>query len=131
MRALKLTPRRVVIFYFSGCVALWAGMLAFAWTGPTALPVFLALHAATVVVAAWVVPSWFFSHAPLAVGFCALPIVFLLPAFWVVPALLHVIGTAYVWEASRRERPGQLQSSPSMSRRFHKRQMQGTEGERG
>ena len=112
MRAPKLTPQRAVVLYFSGCVALWAGMLAFAWTGAAALPVFLALHAATVVVAAWLFPSWFFGHAPLAVCFCALPIAFLLPAFWVVPALLYVIGTAYVWEASRRERLGQLQASP-------------------
>jgi len=56
MRALKLTPQRVVILYFSGCVALWAG-LAFARTpGATALPLFLGLHAATVVVAAWILP---------------------------------------------------------------------------
>jgi hypothetical protein len=109
MRALKLTPQRVVILYFSGCVALWAG-LAFARTPGAAAPaLFLGLHAAIVVAAAWIFPRWFFGHASLAVGFCALPIVFLLPAFWVVPALLYVIGTAYVWEASRRERPGQLQ----------------------
>jgi len=131
MTALKLTPQRVVILYFSGCVALWAG-LAFARTpGATALPVFLALHATTVVAAAWIFPSWFFGHAPMAVSFCALPIAFLLPAFWVVPALLYVIGTAYVWEASRRERPGQLQASPPTSRRLRHRRMQGPERETG
>lgn len=119
MRALKLTPQRVVIVYFGTCVALWTGMLAFArMPGAMALPAFLALHAAAVVVAAWLFSRWFFAHPALAVGFCALPLVFLVPAFWIVPALLYFIGIVYVWEASRRERPGRLQASPRKSRRF-------------
>jgi len=49
MRVLELMPQQVVIVYFGGCVALWTGMLAFAWTpGAMTLPVFLTLHAAAV-----------------------------------------------------------------------------------
>jgi hypothetical protein len=72
----------------------------------------LALHALAVAGLAWKLPRWFFGHGGFAVSFCALPIVFLLPALWIVAALLYAIGVAYVWEASRRERPGQLQAPP-------------------
>ena len=127
MPGLKATPQRVVLLYFCGCLVLWATMLALAlaqgsrdpavmppeaaWTA--ALPfAALALHAALIVVAAWASPQWFFGHGPVAVIFCALPLAWLIPAFWIVPALLYLIGAAYAWDASRRERRGELQASP-------------------
>jgi hypothetical protein len=65
-----------------------------------------------VAILAWKLPRWFFGHGAFAVSFCALPIIFLMPALWIVAGLLYAIGVAYVWEASRRERPGQLQAPP-------------------
>ena len=129
MRGLELTPQRVVVLYFSGCAVLWAGRLVITWAQTPAEPavslqavgteratrvVFAALmlHAMTVDAAASFLRRWFFGHGPLAVILCALPLLFVATAFWIVPALLYVIGTAYVWEASRRERPGQLQAPP-------------------
>jgi hypothetical protein len=132
MPGLKATPQRVVVLYFSGSLVLWATMLALALAqgsrDPGAMPpeaawtaaltfAALALHAALIVVAAWASPQWFFGHGPAAVIFCALPLAGLIPAFWIVPVLLYVIGAAYAWEASRRERPGELQASPRLRAR--------------
>jgi len=132
MPGFKATPQRVVLLYFSGCLVLWVTMLALALIQASrdapamspeapwliALPfAALALHAALIVVAAWAFPQRVFGHGPMAVIFCALPLAWLIPAFWIVPALLCVIGAAYVWEASRRERPGELQASPRLSAR--------------
>jgi hypothetical protein len=124
---IKPTPRTMVVAFYCGAALLWSSMLltglgAAAFAVPShagagsrsMLLEFaaLALHALAVAVLAWKLPRWFFGHGGLAVSFCALPIIFLVPALWIVAALLYAIGVAYVWEASRRERPGQLQAPP-------------------
>jgi hypothetical protein len=124
---INLTPRTIVVAFYSGGAALWLCMLLTTLgTAAYALPphadamtrsmplVFaaLALHALAVAALAWRLPRWLFGHGGFAVTFCALPILFLAPALWIVAALLYAIGVAYVWEASRRERPGQLQAPP-------------------
>lgn len=127
MRRVSFTPRTIVLLYFAGCAALWAGLAATAmgplldvggWPADAAACwlllefAVLALHAAAVFLLAWKLPRWLFGHGGVAVLLCALPLLFLVPAVWIVPALLYAIGVGYVWEASRRERPGQLQASP-------------------
>jgi hypothetical protein len=128
----KATPQRVVLLYFSGCLVLWVTLLALAliqasgypgvmvpeaaWTDSLRFAA-LAFHAALIVVTGWLSSRWFFGHGPVAVIFCALPLAWLIPAFWIVPALLYLIGAAYAWEASRRERPGELQASPRLGAR--------------
>lgn len=123
----KPTPRTMIIAYYCGGAVLWLSMvltaLATASSGGSAHAVaaarsmplvfaVLALHALVVAALAWKLPRWFFGHGGFAVSFCALPILFLGPALWIVAALLYAIGVAYVWEASRRERPGELQAPP-------------------
>ena len=124
---IKPTPRTVVVAYYFGGAVLWLGMLlttlgaasnvvpphagALTRWMPLAFAA-LALHALAVAAFAWKSPRWFFGHGGFAVTFCALPILFLAPALWIVAALLYAIGVGYVWEASRRERPGQLQAPP-------------------
>jgi len=132
MPGFKATPQRVVLLYFSGCLVLWVTLLALAliqasrypgvmvpeaaWTDSLPLAA-LAFHAALIVVIGGFSSQWFFGHGPVAVIFCALPLAWLIPAFWIVPALLYVIGAAYAWEASRRERPGELQAAPRLRAR--------------
>jgi len=124
---IKTTPRTMVVVYYCAGAVLWSSMLltalgAAAFAAPSHAGAAtrsmvlefaaLTLHALAVAVLAWKLPRWFFGHGGVAVSFCALPIIFLVPALWIVAALLYAIGVAYVWEASRRERPGQLQAPP-------------------
>jgi hypothetical protein len=124
---IKPTPRTMVVAYYCGGALLWLSMLlttlgaaspaasSHAAVAARSMPLAfaaLALHALVVAALAWKLPRWFFGHGAFAVTLCALPIFFLGSALWIVAALLYAIGVAYVWEASRRERPGQLQAPP-------------------
>jgi hypothetical protein len=129
---IRATPRTVVVAYYCSGALIWLSMLLTALAAASAATsshagsatrsvlfafAALALHALVVAALAWKLPRWFFGHGGFAVAFCALPILFLAPALWIVAALLYAIGVGYVWEASRRERPGQLQAPPRVRAR--------------
>jgi hypothetical protein len=129
MKWRHLTPRSMVILYY-GCFALlWGGI---AVTGiaagrlagsPGAAPgggagdlagfgiIALSLHAAAVMLLAWKAARWLFSHGPVAVAFCGLPLLPLLRNLWLVAAFLYLIAVLYVWLASRHESLGRLQAT--------------------
>jgi len=130
MKWRKLAPRSMVIIYFGCFVLLWGGIAA---TGTTAGGVAgssqvasgirtglfggmgtiaLACHAAAVVLLAWKAHRWLFSHGPVAVAFCGLPLVPLVANTWFVPALLYLIAVLHVWLASRHESVGRVQRAP-------------------
>jgi hypothetical protein len=119
----------MVIIHFGCFVLLWGGIAA---TGTTAGGVAgssqvasgvrtglfsgmgmvaLACHAAAVALLAWKAHRWLFSHGPVAVVFCGLPLVPLVANVWFVPAFLYLIAVLHVWLASRHESVGQVQST--------------------
>ena len=127
MKWRTFAPRATVIVYF-GCFALlWSGLAAigtpagggadsahvasgmrtglFGGMGIVAL----ACHAAAVVLLAWKAHRWLFSHGPIAVAFCGLPLVPLVANAWFVPVFLYLIAVLYVWLASRHESVGRVQ----------------------
>jgi len=129
MKWRKFTPRSMVIIYFGCFAALWVGIAATVMTaGGFAAPVdvrqdgraaaflavgvvALAAHAVAVVLLAWRAQRWFFSHGPVAVMFCGLPLLALLRQLWLVPAFFYLIAVLHVWLASRHESLGRLQAT--------------------
>jgi hypothetical protein len=119
----------MVIIYFGCFAVLWVGIAATVMTAEGfAVPVnvlhdgraaaFLAVgvialagHAVAVVLLAWKAQRWFFSHGPVAVMFCGLPLIPLVRNVWLVPAFLYLIAVLHVWLASRHESLGRLQAT--------------------
>jgi len=129
MKWRRLTPRSMVIIYFGCFAVVWGGIAgtlmavegfavpvnvlhdgraaAFLAVGVVAL----AAHAVAVVLLAWRAQRWFFSHGPVAVMFCGLPLLALLRQLWLVPAFFYLIAVLHVWLASRHESLGRLQAT--------------------
>jgi len=129
MKWRNLAPRSMVILYFSCFALLWGGIGASEMAADGVAASFdaaksvgagqfngmgivaLAFHAAAVVLLAWKAHRWLFSHGPVAVVFCGLPLVPLVANVWFVPAFLYLIAVLYVWLASRHESLGRLQGT--------------------
>jgi hypothetical protein len=139
MKGSKLTPRSMVLVYFTCFAVAWVALaaslvaapapeIAHGWLqtdhaarNPVGLLLALAAHAALIAALAWQAQRWFFGHGPLAVVASGVPLVVLIAHLWFVPAFFYIIAVLHVWLACRHESIGKLQAThtPPAARATH------------
>ena len=132
MKWSRLTPRSMVLVYFTCFAVAWLALaaslvaapapeIAHGWlqadrsTNPIGLLLALAAHAAVIVALAWQAQRWFFGHGPLAVVASGVPLIVLIAHLWFVPAFFYLIAVLHVWLACRHESIGKLQATHTPS----------------
>jgi hypothetical protein len=133
MKSSRLTPRSMVLVYFTCFALAWLALAATLVAAPApeiahgwlrsdratgnavGLLLALAAHAAVIAALAWQAQRWFFAHGPLAVVASGLPLIVLIAHIWFVPAFFYLIAVLHVWLACRHESIGRLQATHTPS----------------